>query len=103
MTFRTAARWIGWISFGGFLGVFSLCLTAFLWCLPYMTEESYCTGDAPIVGYMLVVSSPWAIILGAVIASKILKKQALREALAREAKRYEEEALDAAPASTGNA
>lgn len=82
------ARWIKWLGLGGFLAVFLLYSVTFLWCLPYMNERSYCEGDAAIVGYLLVVSTPWAIIFGAMAASKMLRIKLLKEALEREEQAY---------------
>ncbi len=95
-------RWIIWLSSGAFLGEFLLCMTAFLWCLPYMTDQSYCTGDAPFVGYMLIASSPFAILCGAGTAGVLLRKSEIRETLRKQEieieklKVVEQTALDAA-------
>lgn len=85
MNLKEALRWTLWIAFGGFLGAFLLGTVTVLWCLPYITEESYCTGDGPFVGYMLVVSTPFMVILGGLIALKLLMKQSLKRALEKEA------------------
>jgi hypothetical protein len=90
MSLREAGRWVAWLAGGGLLGAFILFAAAFLWCLPYMTVQSYCTGDAPFVGFMLVAASPFAILLGAYIAGVMLSKRNLRETLKRQAEELKE-------------
>lgn len=89
MSAQQVLRWLGWVIGGGLLGEFVLCATAFLWCLPYMTSQSYCTGDAPFVGYMLVSTSPFAILVGSITAGIILRKRELKETLRKQAEELE--------------
>lgn len=82
---KEAFQWTVWLCGGGFAGGFLLSATAFFWCLPYMTSQSYCTGDAPFVGYMLVATSPFAILTGSTVSGVLLTKKKRRELMAEKA------------------